>query len=338
MKPSIKKTVIRMTAALGLLYAASSSAVITAPGAFGESFMHFTNFQFRVGNGAPGLSPIGPLGTGGTSGTETSSAAAILNGIGVAPTGCGVTNLGVSYSCLATTGVGFAPLGKYVPQTASPLAPAGNGSAGLSESTGDSRLGIAEVYLHSLSQMTGGGSTNSSGVQDLNAQFAVSTLVGPAIPVELSFDLERFIRAGLGQTNISANATSVFNVTVKRNGTTIFLWEPSGNPADLFCRTGFTCAAFNDPFALNSNITVDREIADRSAAADGSQVTYTGGGTQTGFFEAELILPAGATYIIEINGRVSSSARIPEPGTIALLGLGLFGVATVLRRGQKSKA
>jgi hypothetical protein len=335
-KPSIRKVAACVSAALGLVYAASSSATITEPGGFGESFMHFTNFQFRQGNNAAGISPGPVLGTAGITGTETSTASAILNGIGVAPTGCGVTNLGVSYTCQATTGVGFAPLGPLTPQTDLVLAPVGAGSAGYSSSLGDSRTGTAEVYLHSLSQLNGPGNANSSGTQDLNSQFVITTGIA-GIPVELTFNMERFIRAGLGQDQISANATSVFNLTVKRDGQIIFLWAPSGDPTDAICRAGFSCNVFSDPFSLNSNITVDRQIADRTAAADGSQIDYTVAGTQTGFFEAELFLPGGFTYIIEINGRVTSSTRLlPEPGTIALLGLGLFGLGVVLRKKQQA--
>lgn len=324
-------------AALAVAYASGASAAITAPGGFGESFMHFTNFQFRIGDGAPGLSPLGPLGAAGTSGTETSTASAFLNGAGVAGSGCGVTNLGVGYSCLATIGSGFAPGGALVPQTGDPLSPTGAGSGGLSSSVGDSRTGLAEVYLHSLSQLSVGGQTNASSTQDLNAVFSIPSAAG-AIPVELTFDMERFIRAGLGQDSRSANATSVFNVTIKRNNIPIFLWQPTGDTTSdlIICNVAITCLSHSDPFALSSNLTVDNEIADRTAGADGSEINYAGGGTQSGFFEVEVVLPGGFDYTVEINGRVTSSTRIPEPGTVALLGLGLLGLGAVARRSRKA--
>jgi len=338
-KPKLKTIAGMIGTACALSYAAAGHAAITAPGGFGEAFMHFTNFQFRIGDGAAGVSAAGALGTSTTTGNETSTASAILNGVGAAPTGCGVTSFGDPYTCLATIGSGFTPLGSTTPRTADPLTPTGAGSGGLSSSLGDSRTGTAEVYLHSLSQLAGGGNTNASSTQRLNATYDIAAAL-VAIPIELTFNMERLMRAGLAQNQIAADATGEFSITVKRGGTTVLIWEPNGSTTTDFalCRTdlGLICTSFSDPFALNSNVTIDHEIGDLTSAANGSETPYTGGGTQTGLFEVEVFLPAGFSYTVEINGTVTSSARIPEPGSLALLGLGLLGLGAIARRKQTS--
>jgi hypothetical protein len=322
--------------ALAVAYASSASATITEPGGFAQAFMHFTDFQFRIGDNKAGLSEFGALGTAGTSGTEVSNAVAFLNGVGAAGSGCGTTDLGEAYTCLATIGAGFAPSGSTTPQTVNPLAPAGNGSGSLSSSLGDSRTGTAEVYLHSLSQLNAAGNTNAGATQDLFAAFSVDTsgLQLPGLQVELSFLADRFVRAGLGQAQRSASATTSFTVNVKQNNNLIFSWSPNGGAGGLLCAVA--CAEFSDAFTLNSNISIENQIADRTSANDGSNIDYVGQGmTQTGgFFEAEVFLASGFIYDVEIIGRVTSSTRIPEPGTIALLGLGLLGLGGVLRKKQ----
>lgn len=337
-KPSVKKLVGYVGAALALAYATSGSAAITAPGGFGESFMHFTNFKFSIGDGALGTTG-GALGTAGTSGTESYNSAATLNGTSATPTGCSTTSLGVSYTCTATIGVGFAPSGAFTPQTADPLTPAGAGSAGISKSTGDSRTGTAEVYLHSLSQLAGVGAANSSSNQDLNATFTIPVLAGGGIPVELRFDAEYFIRAGLGQTNISANATSTFNVTVTDSaGNIVLLWRPNGVTGVLVgdCVGAGTCTEYSDAFSLNNSLSINNQLKDDTKNDIGSTIPYTGTGAKTGVFEAEVFLPGGDAYTIDIVGRVTSSTRVPEPGTIALLGLGLLGLGAVASKKRRA--
>lgn len=345
-KPNIKKVVACVGAALGLAYAASSSATISNPGGFGEAFMHFTNFKFSIGDQALGTTGAA-LGTTGTSGTESYNSAAALNGTSATPTGCDTTNLGVSYTCTATIGVGFNPSGALTPQTAASLTPAGAGAAGISKSTGDSRTGTAEVYLHSLSQLAGGGSTNSSSNQDLNATFTIPVIAPtPTNPggilVELKFDADYFIRAGLGQQNISANATSVFTVEVTDSaGNQVLLWRPNGTTGTLSgsCVGAGTCVEYSDAFSLNNtNLSLNGNgPQDVTKNATGTTIAYNGtNGFRSGNFETEIFLPGGDEYTIDIIGRVTSSTRVPEPGTIALLGLGLLGLGAVASKKRLS--
>lgn len=143
-----------------------------------------------------------------------------------------------------------------------------------------------------------------------------------------SFDADPFMQAlldALALPNPASFAKSSIDlsITLTRSGsaTPVFLWAPDGSGTAI----GGTVTA--DPFSLNGSAT---------ALTPGVTDTYSGpyAGGVFGSFAARTNALGAGDYNLTIRAgtRAEVQRAVPEPGSLALLGLGMAGLAALRRR------
>ena len=320
-----------LAAVVAMTYGGLAHA-IPSPGAVADAYLEVSNFYILAGNGAAGRSttqldvqtlanPLGaivlnPVNT-------TAEVSGSLNGVST-PLNKVVVGFGAPLSITSSLGAGYLP---YTRLTGDP-GPSWVGASTSSTGNGVELLSPINVPVESqvsLDKFISDGATNA--YQNLQSTFSF-TLTADQL-FELSFDADGFLRTALGQDHINANANYSWSASVDKINptgpvTNVLGWSPDGFVGEGYngtCRTAGTCTEYADAFAMKDTVG--------TLTKDGESITNPAKGA----FEMELFLAAGKyNFTISHNTHADAAIGVPEPTTLALLGLGMLGMGVKRRR------
>lgn len=313
---------IPAAAALAMLCAAGSAQA----GAYGYSYNNIFGLQIAATTGS-----ITALNS-----TTISRATATLNGVSVINGGPGLLDSPRAAVGAVTKGENDftqqGPSGNYsrgdaqIVSTQFPSFPPG--------STSTQAVNVAEAHLDGPA-----GTADASGRNGSTTGFSVNFVVGSPTAT-LSFDflsspfMQVFLQSNVGQlSTATANLVVTFTIT-DATGATVFNWTPDGViGSGIFGGTESADAA-NLNTGLATNFLTRGNLFTYDPTGCG---TPTGTGTGTacgGNFSAVTGALATGNYTLTLNmvESVDLVKQAPEPGTLALLGLGLAGLGYASRR------
>jgi len=185
---------------------------------------------------------------------------------------------------------------------------------------------IAESELNS----NGSASANAE-IQSNTTLVWVLTLAAGSLSLDFSADPDMLVEINdiPGVFSAQANMNSSFSLS-KNDGSESVTWTPNGTPGNDCSANGGTvaCAETADTQDLNRNISTGTNPSSISNSYDAASLLTAFGINITGL--------SGGTYSLALNAVTSNSlVRVPEPGTIALLGAALAGLGFAGRRKSK---
>jgi len=309
------KSPLRSKLAIGLSLAALSAVPsVASADALAQSYLSITNFRIATGS-----VPVGGSVTGDGN---------VSVGLGAATANTGFINGNAIGNFNATVALGAG----YVAQTAitgTPIMPQTSYAGGTSFVNGIGIVGApgfttgASALSDSTVSLVPQG--NGIALTATNTTFGWQFTVVTPTALTINFDATMFLRTFLAGTPlISGNARSsvAWNVAVQdSNGATVFSWAPDSVGAGSV--TGAVGGTATNGFSLNTGIS-------SNLFTQQSVVNRTAGGS----FQAISGTFAIGGYSLNITHKTDAEARVevPEPGTLALVGLSLLGLGVVGRR------
>lgn len=248
---------------------------------------------------------------------------------------CGQSNIGLlspNVSCAVGPNLGL--YNPYAPnQNVSPNAPIGTFAGSAVSVSGNSLLpgGATAKTDNTVSLLPkGDGAANSN--TNLSNDFTVN--VTAASTLTFDFNAFLFLRAYLTSGSspfIFGNSTAIseWGVNIRNStGQLVFSWNPNGGAGGI---TGVGATEIFDSFDLNGNdLSVNSNNKDFSF---NSQSAASNPGLLNAFRASTGELAVGLyTVTVSHETRANSLIEIPEPTSLALIGIAMLGAAAATRR------
>ncbi len=177
------------------------------------------------------------------------------------------------------------------------------------------------------SELQSGTAAASASVIDSITKFTFKFSTTAAGTLMIAFDAIQNMLAAINDPSATAHqATGTMNTELKisndANPADFVLYNPDGSTATgcVTVGTSFTCSEQLDPFSLNTSVATSTDGTSSALVNSGSFLTFFG-------------LTGSGNYTFTLSEKKSTTlSRVPEPGIMSLLGIGLLGMGLAYRR------
>lgn len=194
--------------------------------------------------------------------------------------------------------------------------------------------GVTSANQIAESLITGNGSASANAeIKSTTGLTYVFTVIGGGLgTLDLEFTADPDMLAAIsgepvGIYGAQANMNTSFTLT--RDGGGVFAnWNPQGTAAEDCLASGVTCTETADTEDLNINVGT-------STNNDSEPHSYSPGVSGLGSFGIHMDGLTAGTYTLTLNALTSTlltRQAVPEPGMLALLGIGMVGLGMSMRR------